>query len=150
MIDGIESKLAHLILAIVGVPSSMANREQNLNRDLAMVQAIQFIKFVRNPMEKSIQEQFGSQMFTPLLAHLANQTVAELPVRIKVTRVKPEKDLDMIWSDPLMNEKQTQMSNPDGTINKAPIATDVFSASGPNGIAVTPMGDGSYVVKPNN
>jgi len=149
MLDGIESKLVHLVLAITGVPSSMANREQNLNRDLAMVQAIQFIKFVRDVSEKTIGNAFASQMFTPLLAHLAGQTVADLPVRVKITRTKPDKDLNEIWADNLMNEKQKEMNSPDGTLNKSPIQTNVFSASGPDGIIVTPNGDGSYAVKPD-
>ena len=147
MLDGIESQLVHLILAITGVPSSMANREQNLNRDLAIVQAIQFIKFVRNTSEKLIAKAFASQMFTPLLAHLAGQTVAQLPFRVKVTRVKPDKDLNEIWADDLMNKKQDEITNPDETLNKTPIGTDVFAANGPSGFTVTTSEGIEYHVK---
>ncbi len=151
MLDGIESKLAHLILAITGVPSSMANREQNLNRDLATVQAIQFIKFVRNTSEKLIGKTFALQMFTPLLAHLAGQSMDQLPVRVKVTRVKPERDLNEIWAgDDLTKQKADEIDNPDNVIDKAPIQIDVFAASGPNGIEVTTSEGMKYIVKPNS
>lgn len=143
MLDGIESKLAHLVLAITGVPSSMANREQNLNRDLAIVQAIQFIKFVRAPSEKLVSEAFAAQMITPLLAHLAGQTVNDLPVRAKIVRKAPEKDLDQIWGDSLTETKQDVINQTD-----AASQTSLFTAAGPNGIVVTTQEGQTYHVKP--
>ncbi len=88
MLEDIENKLARKELDVTGVSDSMMNMRENLNRDLATIQAIQFIKFVRGPDEKIIRKYFEDQMFTPLLAHLTQMTVDALPVRVKIVRKK--------------------------------------------------------------
>ena len=158
MLDGVESKLAHLVLSAAAIPSSMANREQNLNRDLATIQAIQFIEFFRSPLEELIGNAFADQMFTPLLAHLAGINVAQMPVRVKVVRVKPEKDMDQIWGDSLAEKKQDEINmvdesnirTPIGTPEQQTSTTGIFQAAGPEGIKVTPDSKGGYIVKRNS
>lgn len=130
MLDGVEDKLARKELAITGVPSSMMNMEQNLNRDLATIQAIQFIKFVRGPDEKLIGKFFEDQMFTPLLAHLAGSTVDALPVRVKIVRKQaPSKDEDTL-DDPVAEKQKGELDNNPQVQSTTPIGTSVFSASG--------------------
>ena len=144
-ITTIEDNLARLQLSVTGVPSSMMNREQNLNRDLATIQAIQFIKFVRKPAEKLISKFFEDQMLTPLLAHLTNKTVSELPVRVKI-KSNLEEELQTL-SDPVADKQQVELQEtPIETTQNTP---NVFGAAGNNEYDITKNKDGSYIVKPN-
>ena len=148
MLNGLEDNLARKELAITGVPSSMMNREQNLNRDLATIQVIQFIKFIRGPDEKLIAKFFEDQMFNRLLAHLAGVTEDQLPVRIRIVRKKSDKDIDKLEDDSLAEKKQGELDKPD--LSKQPIESSVFAAGGPESINVTPDGKGGYDIKRNS
>lgn len=89
MLDTNEMKLAEAELATVGVPKSMLNREHNLNRSIATIEAIQFVKWVRNPDERLIANFFEDQLLNPLLAHLAQEKLADIPVKIEIVRNTP-------------------------------------------------------------
>ncbi len=96
MMDINEKKLADVIMSIVGVPKSMLNREHNLNRDIATIEMIQFMKFVRKPDEEAIATAFEQQLLNPLLAHLANKPLKEIPIRIKIKSKSKEPDYSIL------------------------------------------------------
>lgn len=146
MIDSLESKLYDTELSVVGVPKSMMNREQGLTRDIATIEAIQFIKFVRKPDEQLLADAFENQLFNPLLSIMSGMPLNQLPVRIKIIRNKPEKDLDTIF------EKQeglaVQKTNEINSENlKQDDAVSIFGASGDDQLVVTPDNKGGYYVK---
>ena len=111
MLNGAENKLADAELAVVGVPKSMLNREHNLNRDIATIEAIQFVKFVRKPDEKVMSEAYQNQLFNPLFSHLMQKPLSEIPVRVKMVRNKPEgSDLDSIYENKLALQKESEIN----------------------------------------
>ena len=113
MFDGIEQKLATSELTALGVPKSAVNREQDLNRDIATIQAIQFVRFVRKPVEEAIKKVLENQIFNPLYAHLAGKPLKELPLRIEIVRRKPEGgDIDVLF-DANSQDKAESMDNQD-------------------------------------
>jgi hypothetical protein len=128
LIDVLENKLADILLSIVGVPKSMMNREHGLNRDIATVEAIQFIKFIRKPDEKKLAKPFQSQLFDLLLAHLLEMPPRELPVRIKIVRNTPEEgDLDKAFENQanLQQQKTDEIQS-----NNIKQKDTIFGASG--------------------
>lgn len=134
MFDGVEQKLAAVSLAQLGVPKSSQNREQELNRDIATIQAIQFVRFVRKPAEKLIKTDLETQLFNPLLSHLCQKPLSQIPVRIEIVRKVPENgDIDTLF-DPLSKEKNDDMNS--GNIMQNQSKTDVTTPIGtpkPNG-----------------
>lgn len=108
MIDTLESKIADLMLGVIGTPKSMMNREHNLNRDIATIQAIQFVKFIRKPDERHIASAFEMQLLNQLMAHLAGQTVNQMPVRAKI-RALPSPDGELV--DDLASKKQDELNS---------------------------------------
>jgi hypothetical protein len=143
MFDGIEQKLANTELAQLGVPKSSQNREQGLNRDIATIQAIQFVRFIRKPSENIIKEVLETQLFNPLLAKLANQNLSDIPVRIEIVRKIPDGgDIDTLY------DQNTQNKNAD--LNSGNImqnqAQSPFGASG--SMTVRENKDGSFTVEP--
>ncbi|MCV0398537.1 MAG: hypothetical protein K5785_00925 [Nitrosarchaeum sp.] len=148
MLDVLEKKLADAMLAVVGVPKSMLNREHNLNRDIATIEGIQFIKFVRKPDEQLLADEYEEQLINPLLAKQFGRPLNELPGRIKIVRNDPDKDLDTIFDNQeSLEEKKTD------EVNSAQLeqddASSIFGASGNEAISVIPDGNG-YIVKRNN
>lgn len=114
MFNGAENKLANVELAVLQVPKSSQNREQDLNRDIATIQAIQFVRFVRKPDEKLIAKALETQIFDPLFAHLVGKNLKEIPVRIKIVRKQPEGgDIDKIigFGDNLANQKSNDITS---------------------------------------
>lgn len=113
MFDGIENKLATVELSSMGVPKSAMNREQDLNRDIATIQAIQFIRFTRKPAEKAVAKALETQLFNPLFAHLEGKPLKELPLRIEIVRKDPkEGDIDRMF-EPLAEKKSEEMTEGD-------------------------------------
>ncbi len=106
MMDINEKKLADVIMSIVGVPKSMLNREHNLNRDIATIEMIQFMKFVRKPDEEAVALAFEQQLLNPLLAHLAGKPLGELPVRIKIKSKSKDPDYS------ILEQKSAEAENP--------------------------------------
>lgn len=149
MIDLMEKKLADTELSIVGVPKSMLNREHNLNRDIATIEAIQFMKFVRKPDEQLLADEFQSQLLNPLLSIRFGIPLNELPKRIKIVRDSPTKDLDTIFEkEEKLTETKTDEVESDELSQKD--AVSIFGAAGDKGVTITPIGDGSYHVKRDN
>jgi hypothetical protein len=106
----------------------MMNREHGLNRDIATVEAIQFIKFIRKPDEKKLAKPFQSQLFDLLLAHLLEMPPRELPVRIKIVRNTPEEgDLDKAFENQanLQQQKTDEIQS-----NNIKQKDTIFGASG--------------------
>lgn len=149
LIDALEKKLADVALSVVGVPKSMLNREYNLNRDIATIEAIQFKMFVRKPDEQMLADNFESQLFNPLLSINFQRPLNEIPARIKIVRNAPDRDLDVIFEkqDGLENTKTDEI-NSEQLVQKD--AVSIFGASGEKGIIVTPVGDGSYGIRRDN
>ena len=112
MFNGAENKLANVELAVLQVPKSSQNREQDLNRDIATIQAIQFVRFVRKPDEKLIAKALENQIFNPLFAHLVGKNLKEIPFRIKIVRKKPEgDDIDQMFGDSLTSQKSNDITS---------------------------------------
>ena len=111
MFDGIEHKLATTELNAIGVPKSAMNREQDLNRDIATIQAIQFVRFMRKPVEEAIKKTLEIQLFNPLFAHLAQTKLSDLPVRVEIVRKIPEGgDIDTLF-DQMSAEKNEDIDD---------------------------------------
>lgn len=144
MFDGIENKLANIELAQLGVPKSSQNRELNLNRDLATIQAIQFVRFIRKPAENEIKEALETQLLNPLFAHLLRQPLSQIPVRVEIMRKNPDgKDIDELYDANTQN-KNAELSAGNLMQNQA---QSPFGASGAvhvtetkDGFIVTPIG----------
>lgn len=116
MFNGIEQKLAAVELAQLGVPKSSQNREQDLNRDIATIQAIQFVRFVRKPSEELIKRSLERQLFNPLFAHLLGKPLSEIPVRIEIFRKTPKGgDIDTLF-DNMSVQKSKDISG--GNLNQ--------------------------------
>jgi len=126
-IQSLEKILTDTTGAVLGVPKSMLNREHNLNRDIATIEAIQFIKFIRKPDERHISKIFEDQLLNPLFAYLCGKKQSELPVKIII---KPKKDLDEMI-DSLMEEKTQEIKQEEIA---QPGSTSVFGAVGNNDI----------------
>lgn len=124
MLDTNEKKLADIEMGVVGVPKSMLNREHNLNRDIATIQAIQFVKWVQKPDQNLIGEAFENQLYNPLLAHLAGQNFAEIPVRIRVVPIPPEKEE---MGDDLATKKSEEITK--GELKQDDSKDNVFGAA---------------------
>lgn len=107
--SGIENKLATVILAQLGVPKSAMNREQDLNRDIATIQAIQFVRFTVKPLEETLMEVLENQLFNPLLSHLSGVPLEKLPVRVKIKRTDAEIGLDKMF-DHLSQQKNDEIT----------------------------------------
>lgn len=138
MIDTLESKLADVELSVVGVPKSMMNREHGLNRDIATIEAIQFIRFVRKPDERLIAEAYENQLLNPLLAIMAGKQLSELPVRVVIVRNDPEKDLDTIFvADALAEKKEGEIES------EKLVQDDAVSAFGAKGEYTITSEDGN-------
>lgn len=117
----------HLITNL-GVTKSMMMRELNMNRDIATVQEITYIKYTRKQDEMVIANAFENQLLNPLLAHLAGQTFAECPFKVCIKRIEledtpselqqqklaEEANQNMTAQESLQNQKQMeiQMGNP--------------------------------------
>jgi len=146
MIDSLESKLADVELGVVGVPKSMLNREHNLNRDIATIEAIQFIKFVRKPDEQLLADAFENQLFNPLLSIRSGIPLNQLPVRIRIVRNVQDKDLDTIFEkqEGLAAQKTDEINSENLEQDNA---VSVFGASGDSQLIVTPDNKGGYYVK---
>ena len=107
MFDGVEQKLATAEITGLGVPKSALNREQGLNRDIATIQAIQFVRFIRKPAEGGLKKVLENQVFNPLLAHLAGKKLKEIPVRIEIVRKIPEGgDIDAVFDNQTQEKSQ--------------------------------------------
>jgi len=121
-IQALEKILTDTIGAVLGVPKSMLNREHNLNRDIATIEAIQFIKFVRKPDERHVSKVFEDQLLNPLFAYLLGQDMDKIPVKVVI---KPNKTIDEIL-DNLMEQKQEEINR--GAVQQ-PASTSVFGAA---------------------
>jgi hypothetical protein len=82
-----EIILNHMITNL-GVTKSQMMRELNMNRDIATVQEITFIKYTRKQDEGIIGQAFENQLLNPLLAHLAGVKFSECPYRVKIKRIE--------------------------------------------------------------
>lgn len=143
MFDGIEQKLANTELAQLGVPKSSQNREAGLTRDIATIQAIQFVRFIRKPSENSGKAVLESQLFNPLLAKLAGKPLSEIPVRIEIVRKIPDGgDIDTLYDANTQN-KNADLSAGNLMQNQA---QSPFGASG--AMTVRENKDGSFTVEP--
>lgn len=130
MFDGIEQKLAAVELAQLGVPKSSQNREQDLNRDIATIQAIQFVRFVRNPSEGLIKRALEKQLFNPLFAHLLGKPLGEIPVRVEIVRKTPKGgDIDKLY-DNMSVDKNNDISSGNLMQNQAQSNLQPLGASG--------------------
>lgn len=110
MFDGVENKLATVELSAMGVPKSAMNREQDLNRDIATIQAIQFVRFIRKPAEEALKKVIENQILNQLFAHLVGKKLNEIPVRVEIVRKTPkEGDITEIF-DSLSQEKNNDMN----------------------------------------
>lgn len=147
MIDALETKLADVALSVIGVPKSMLNREHNLNRDIATIEAIQFIKFVRTPDEELNANEYENQLFNPLLAVSMGIPLNQIPARIKIVRNNPEKDLDVVFQQQQNLEAQKTDEINSQELAQPDAGNTIFGASGNSEIKVTPNPDGSYNVK---
>lgn len=139
MMDTLESKIADLMLGVIGVPKSMLNREHNLNRDIATIQAIQYVKFVRKPDERIIAAHFEQQILNPLLSHLANTPLSQMPVRVKIQRIQPD-DGELV--DSLAAQKEEEINSE--KIAQPDAESNTFGAAGET-YTVKKIGD-EYVV----
>lgn len=136
MFNGIENKLATVELSALGVPKSAMNREQDLNRDIATIQAIQFVRFTQKPAEKAIAKQLENQVFNPLMAHLAEKNLKDIPLRIKIVPIEPKDgSIDKLF-DPLSEKKSEEITDGDLQQNQAKALPEVpdkmIGASGKN------------------
>lgn len=86
--------LENILISGVGVTKTMIGREYNLNRDIATIQSILYVKYVRKPDEMNLAETFENQLYNPLFAHLCGvESPDDLPVRVVIKRVdKPNID----------------------------------------------------------
>ena len=132
LLDGIEKKLADLELSIIGVPKSMMNREHGLTRDIATIEAIQYVRFVIRPAENKLASEYENQLINPLFAHLVGKPLNEIPWRIKIKRKVPEGgDIDSIYAQDknLSQTKAEEISSESLAQNGA---RSTFGATGPN------------------
>jgi len=79
---------AILMSGIKTTPARLG-RIKGLTRDIVTIMEIMHIRNVRTTDERAISEGFIAQLYQPLLAHLAQQKEAEIPVRITIIRNKP-------------------------------------------------------------
>lgn len=129
--------LIDVICLNIGVTKSMIFRENNLTRDIATVQEIAFIKYIRKPDEKIIAEAFETQLLNPLLAHLEGVTVDELPVRVRIRRIEEKKsafeakqeDKNVTDQQNLQDNKEKDMK--DGDMKQKDAKTPIVGASQP-------------------
>jgi len=142
MIDTLEKKLADVLLSVVGVPKSMLNREHNLNRDIATIEAIQFIKFVRKPDEQLIADEYETQLLNVLLSMHFGVPLNQLPKRIKIVRNMPDKDLDTVFEAQTNLQSQKTEEVNSGNVATNPLA--MFGAAGET-YRVKKVGD-EYIV----
>jgi len=84
MVDLALRNIADAIISNIGVTKSQMMREFQLNRDLATVQEIAFIKYTRKPDEMIIADSWENQLLNPLLSHLLKIPVDELQYKIKI------------------------------------------------------------------
>jgi len=128
MIDTLESKMADVEMSITGVPKSMLNREHNLNRDIATIEAIQYKRWVRNPEENLLASNYENQLLNPLFAIRAGKKLSEIPLRVRIVRNEPKGgDIDTIFTDNVSETKETEM---DAESLSQKDATSTFGASG--------------------
>ena len=132
MFNGIENKLASVELAQLGVPKSSQNREQDLNRDIATIQAIQFVRFTRKPLEEAVMNVLENQLLNPLLSHLAGVPLDTIPVRIKIKRTEPEVAVDKMF-DSLSEQKSLDITNGDLQQNQSQAVPEVQQTTSPFG-----------------
>jgi hypothetical protein len=119
MFDGIENKLATVLLTVLGVPQSAMNRTQGITRDTATIEMIKFVRFVRNPAENASKEYLENQLFNPLLSHLVRVPMNEMPVRIEIERAEAEGgDLDVVF-DSLSQDKNDDITSGNIVQNEA-------------------------------
>lgn len=107
MFDGIETKLATVLLTVLGVPQSAMNRTVGITRDTATIEMIKFVRFIRNPAENEHKEFLENQLFNPLLSHLVRKPLSEIPVRIEIERAQSEGgDLDVVFDNLSQDKNQ--------------------------------------------
>lgn len=92
-IDMVVKHLDDAMITNIGVTKSMMMREFGLNRDLATVQEIAFIKYTRKPDEIIMAESYENQLLNPLMAHLLNVPVDELEWKFKI-KIADTKELE--------------------------------------------------------
>ena len=123
MLGMVEGKFTDALLSVVGVPKIMLNKEHNLNRDIATIELITYMMFVRVPAEQELCEDFTAQLITPLLAKLSGTTTELMPINLEV-RTKTH-----IPTDPLVVEKAEEVRTADMASG-----TNVFGAAGKSAI----------------
>lgn len=143
MLDTVEKKLADLELGTTGVPNSMLNRGHDLNRDLATIEAIQFIKYVQRPDEQLIAKVFEEQLYNRLLAYLSGKQYDDLPVCIRVVANQPKKEgVSELQDQTNLTEQKTNEID-QGNISQDDAQNKIFGASG---YKVKENQDGTYDV----
>ena len=123
MLGMVEGKFTDALLSVIGVPKIMLNKEHNLNRDIATIELITYMMFVRLPAEQEICEDFTEQLITPLLAQMSGTTADQMPIRLEV-RTKTH-----IPTDPLVVEKAEEVHTSDVSAG-----TNIFGAAGKSAI----------------
>jgi hypothetical protein len=143
VLEGIEQKLSDLEQGLTGVPKSMMNRTENLNRDTATIQAIQYKRFVVKPAEKKLATEFENQLLNPLFAKLVGKEIKDIPFRVRIKKKLPEEgDIDTMF-DRLSETKNQEISA--GNMMQGD-ARSTFGASGQE-LLVQETKQG-YIVKP--
>lgn len=103
------------LISAIGATRTQMQRLDGLNRDIATISEIENIRDVRTPDEMLIKTAFETQLFDPLLAHLAGVSVDELPVRVTINRIQPKDETIKTQFDqtkgPTQNMDQSQSEN---------------------------------------
>lgn len=98
------------LISAIGSTRAQMGRTEGLTRDIATIMEIENIRNVRTPDEMLIKTAFETQLFDPLLAHLAGVTVDELPVRCVINRIAPKDETTTTAFD--QTKGDTQNSDP--------------------------------------
>lgn len=144
LIEKLEMIMVNTILAVIGVPKSMLNRQQGITRDIATIESILFKKFVVKPDERHIGKLFEDQLLNPLFALHTQQKLRDLPVRLKIIPIeRDEPGLDLTAND--MSEQKTQEINNEAV--EQPDAKSVFGAGGRDALSITSSSGNSYEIR---
>lgn len=105
VIETLEKILVEVCLAVTGVPKSMINREHGLTRDIATIEIIQFLRFVRKEDEQHQAELYEDQFINPVFKKFIDDD--NPAVRLVI---RPKRSIDEII-DSLESKKEKEVQD---------------------------------------
>jgi hypothetical protein len=136
MMSRIRADIDMLIISNMGATKLQLGRVDGLTRDNATIMEIENIRNVRTPDENDFADFFESQLYNPLLAHLAQTSQENLPMKIIMVRNKPMDEASIyepsnkqdLVADPLIPQKGQQIAS--DQIAQADASSSPFGAAG--------------------